>query len=228
MAIDARTITCDLVIKAPVIITRSIMNGRIDADYGQTLEISDSIVRAGTTSAPAIGYANVTVRRTEVTGGQHSILCSDNCVVEDSWLHDQYNPTGGATHNNAYLSNGGKNHTVKHSVLDCTPRNNDTGGGCTADLSLFGDFAAVQNVTIDKNLFAATPSGGYCGSFGHNAAKPHGAAPSGIIVTNNVFVRGESGKCGTSGPVTSFLPADSNVWSNNKWDNGASVISADE
>ena len=55
-----------------------------------------------------------------VTGGQHSFHCADNCTVTDSWLHDQYNPSGQAYHNNAFITNGGQKMVIRHNTLHCT------------------------------------------------------------------------------------------------------------
>ncbi len=222
--IIGKTINTDLFIQASgVVIKNSRINGHIDVDgNGYSLTIEDSEVHASSTSAPAIGYNDITVRRVEVTGGQHSISCSGNCVISDNWLHDQYNQPGGSFHNNAFISNGGNNMTLTHNTLDCTPEDNGVGGGCTADASFFGDFAAITNATINNNLFVATPSGGYCGSFGHNPGKPF-PTPSNVVVTNNIFQRGPGGVCGIWGPATSFLAGSGSSWSNNKYDDGSVV-----
>ncbi len=45
-----------------------------------------------------------------------------------------------------------------------------------------------------------------------------------IRFTNNIFMRGPSGKCGIWGPITSFdSTAPGNVWTNNLWDDGTPV-----
>lgn len=223
--IDSKNINCSggIVVKGNLTIRNSNVTGYIDGDYGFPLVIEDSYVNGGNTSAPAIGYANLTIRRSEVVGGQHNILCSDNCIIEDNWLHNQYNQPGGSFHNNAYISNGGNNQRIYHNSLYCSPLDNGTGGGCTADASIFGDFAVMRNVTFDFNLFHATPSGGICGTFGYNTAKPYGNNPANIVVTNNIFQRGPNNKCGVNAPVTSFLQANGNVWSNNKFEDGVDI-----
>ncbi len=223
--IDSKNINCSggIVVKGNLTIRNSNVTGYFDGDYGFDLVIEDSYVNGGNTSAPAIGYGDITVRRSEVVGGQHNILCSSNCVIEDNWLHGQYNQPGGSFHNNAYISNGGSTHTIYHNSLFCSPTDNGTGGGCTADASIFGDFATMRDVTFDFNLFHATPSGGVCGTFGYNTSKPFGNNPTNITVTNNIFQRGSNNKCGVNAPVTSFLQANGNVWSNNKFADGTDI-----
>ncbi len=222
--IDSKNINCGgIVVKGSLTIRNSNVNSYFDGDYGFNLIIEDSFVNGGNSSAPAIGYGNLTIRRSEVIGGQHNILCADNCVIEDNWLHSQYNQPGGSFHNNAYISNGGSNQNIHHNTLFCSPADNSTGGGCTADASIFGDFATMRDVTFDFNLFHATPSGGACGTFGYNRSKPFGNNPTNIAVTNNIFQRGTNNKCGVNYPVTSFLEANVNVWLNNKFDDGVVV-----
>ena len=66
--------------------------------------------------------------------------CEDGCTIVDSWLHGQHNPDGGAFHTNAFLTNGGSGIVLRHNTLHCDSLLNSTDGGCTADVSLFGDF----------------------------------------------------------------------------------------
>jgi hypothetical protein len=224
LVIDGKLVTSDLVIQAPnVVIRNSRINAHIDVDgANRSLTLEDSEVHAGGWRGPAVGFGDLTIRRTEITGGQHAVLCDDNCAVADSWLHNQGVFPG--SHNNAYISNGGTGHTLRHNTLDCTPRDDGQGGGCTADGSFFGDFATIRDVVVDNNLFVATPSGGYCGSFGWNPGKPFGDNPTNVDVTNNVFQRGPNGKCGVHAAATSFKASDpASTWINNKWDDGAVV-----
>ena len=169
------------------------------------------------------GY-NITATRLDITGGQHSFHCADNCTVTDSWLHDQYNPSGGSYHNNAFISNGGGDMVVRHNTLHCTAILNSTDGGCTADVSLFGDFEPITRVTVDGNLLKANNSSiSYCAYGGYSPAKAYKIATY-VVFTNNVFERGGNRKCGVYGPVTSFqTSATGNQWSNNKWDDGTTV-----
>lgn len=219
--IDGKKITGRLIVKASLTIRNSTLTGTIDGDYGKPLLVEDSNLNGGSTSYPTVGYGDVTIRRSEITGGQHNVLCGTNCVVEDSWLHDQALPSNQGFHNNAYISNGGSNVVLRHNTVHCTPKDNSVGGGCTADVSFFGDFSTISNVTVDNNLFKTTP-GGYCGTFGLNPSKPYGSNPTGVKVTDNVFERG-AGKCGYWGPVTSFLVGNGNEWAGNKFDDGTPV-----
>jgi hypothetical protein len=106
--------------------------------------------------------------------------------------------------------------------LHCSPEDNNTGGGCTTNATFLGDFAVIADVTVNRNLFVATPAG-YCGTFGYNPGKTYGSNPTNVSVTNNIFQRGSNNKCGGFGPATSFLAANGNVWNNNKFTDGGAV-----
>lgn len=201
----------------------------IDADYGdQLITLTDCQLDAGATSAGAIAGSNLRITRCNITGGQHSVHAGSNCIVQDSWLHDQYGgPEGSAYHNNAFISNGGSDLQIIHNRLDCSVPENGTGGGPTADASIFGDWAPMTNVLFDNNLFMPT-TGGYGGTFGYNPAKTYGSNPTYIVVQNNVFQRGTSGICGVYGPVTSFLSSGTgNVWSNNRYEDETPIPPAE-
>jgi Domain of unknown function (DUF4082) len=221
-AVDASNCSAILIRAAGVVIRDSLLP-RIDATDGgkYSVIVSDSTVQAGSWSDGAVWGYNITATRLNITGGQHSFHCNDNCTVTDSWLHDQYNPSGQAYHNNAFITNGGTNMVVRHNTLHCTAILNSTNGGCTADVSLFGDFDPVSHVTIDSNLLKSnTSSISYCAYGGYQPNKTYSVSTY-IVFENNVFERGTNGKCGVFGAVTSFQSsATGNVWTNNKWDDG--------
>src|SRR6478735_665290 len=165
-------------------------------DGGSSVSIADSTVEAGGFSEGAVWGYNITLTRSEVTGGQHSVHANDHVTVTDSWLHGQYNPAGQGYHTNAFISNGGSHLVVRHNTLHCDSILNSTDGGCTADLSLFGDFGPVRDVTVEENLFRANASSiSYCTFGGWSPAKPYPTA-TGIRYVRNVFERGTNGKCG--------------------------------
>jgi hypothetical protein len=190
-----------------------------------SVEVVDSEVVAGAWIGGAVWGDDLTVRRVEVTGGQHSVHCGSRCLVEDSWLHDQFNPDGEAAHNNAFISNGGSDIVLRRNTLHCTAELNATGGGCTANLSLFGDFGPISDVLVEGNLLRANgSSASYCAYGGHAPGKPHPVA-TGVVFTGNVFERGPSGTCGVHGAVTSFqADAAGNLWRDNIWGDGTALV----
>jgi len=223
--IDAKTISCDVIIKTSgVKITRSQINGRIGSTSGGSVAITDSNIDGGNQEMfPAVGQENIALLRVNVVGGQHSVQCYANCSVTDSYLHGQTQPADGG-HVNAFISNGGSNFTLTHSTLACTVTPTGTGGGCTADASIFGDFGPIKNATFDNNLFKANSSGaGYCTQAGYNPGKNYPNSTF-VVYRNNVFERGGNNKCGIWGPVTAFnSSAEGNVWTGNAWTDGGAI-----
>lgn len=224
-AVDA-TACGALLIRAPgVQITNSLLP-RVDLTEGgsESVTITDSTIRGGEWSDGAVWGYNFSLLRTEVTGGQHNVHCADNCTVVDSWLHDQYNPDGESYHNNAFLTNGGSDMVLRHNTLHCTATLNSTDGGCTSNVSLFGDFDPVSNVLVENNFLRANNSSiSYCAYGGYQPTKQFPIA-TGIRYVDNVFEPGPNGKCGVYGPVTSFQTgASGNEWSGNVWTTGGQV-----
>jgi hypothetical protein len=209
-----------------VTIVNSRINGRLSSSTsGASVNVTDSEIDGGDQETfPSVSYQNLTLTRVEVTGGQHSVQCWDNCTLKDSWLHDQYIGAGSKGHVNAFISNGGSGFTLIHNTLHCTVQPTGTGGGCTADASLFGDFDPISNAKIDGNLFKSNSTGaGYCIQAGYNPGKAYPDS-TGVVVTNNTFERGSNGKCGIYGPATAFRAgAPGNVWSGNKFDDGVAI-----
>ena len=123
----------------------------------------------------------------------------------------------------------GDGSTIRHNSIWCNAVEYKE-GGCSADLTGYGDFAPIRNNTIDKNLFVASTGGAcaYGGSSGDDGSKPFGNQASNIVFTNNIFQRGQGGKCGFYFPITDFLHGDGttppgNRWENNKWDDGTTL-----
>lgn len=198
---------------------------RVEVTYAnQSLTITDSEVRAGDWYDGALWGHDINATRVEVTGGQHSVHCMDRCTITDSWLHGQSNPDGGSSHNNAFLSNGGTGMVLRGNTLHCDAILNNTDGGCTADVALFGDFDYITDVLVEGNLLKANNSSiSYCAYGGWSPSKPYTEATY-VRFIDNVFERGANGKCGVYGPATGFEPSGTgNVWSGNVWDDGGTV-----
>lgn len=225
--IDAKTVNCDLVIKASnVVVKNSKVTGSVytpDGALNYSFRIEDSEVAHPVITdwgRTMIGEANFTVLRTEVTGGNRGIYCRKNCTVQDSWIHGT--KVTGTLHASAIRVSQGA--TLIHNTIHCDAP--DSGeAGCSANLTGYPDFESVKSNTIQANLFKSTP-GGYCAYAGATGSKPYSTAvdnATNIVFKDNVFERGtSSGKCGWWGPVTDFAAGRTgNVWTNNKWDNGS-------
>jgi hypothetical protein len=230
--IESRTIDCDLRIAgSDVVIRWSVINGTVTVLDGGSLTIEDSELvgqEPRFDGYTMIGPDDLAVSRlavrlvvsgVEVRGGNRGILCARDCVVRDSWIHGQYVLSD--QHVSAIRISQGA--TLIHNAIACDVLDNTEGGGCSADLTGYGDVEPVMDNLISHNLFVATP-GGYCaygGSSGDNGVKPYGHLAANIDFVGNIFQRGSSGECGRFGPVADFDPnRPGNSWIDNRWSTG--------
>lgn len=135
-------------------------------------------------------------------------------LVQDTWIHDLYQTA--LSHNQDFLTNGSTGGiTLRHNTLS-NPIDE------VSAISLFGDFAPVQNVTVDNNLL----NGGDFGVYGgHDPSKPYGTQDANVKFTNNHFGRTFYATCSLFGPVTAFSSASAgNVWSGNVWDDTGVIV----
>ena len=223
--IDAKTVTCwPLTIEARgVVITRSLITGGVATDERGTgsFTITDSEVNVGDAAGTGIGDARFTATRVEVTGGNRSVNCFLNCTIVDSYVHGQFRDETGQFHESGIRM--GSNSVIRGNTIACDAPDVAPDAGCSAALTGYGDFAVVQNNVIDGNLFIGG-SGGYCSYGGSTEGKTFSGGTRDIRFTDNVWQRGDSGKCGYYGPITSFdSGAPGNVWSNNRWEDGAPI-----
>ena len=223
--INSKVITGDLIIQAAnVQVTNSQIDGTIGTDEnstGYSFTITDSIVNAGSRVATGIGAVNFKVLRTEVQGGNRSINCWKSCDVRDSYVHGQFKDTTGSAHESGIRM--GATNAIVHNTILCDAPDVAPDAGCSADLTGYGDFAAVTDVLVQNNLLKAT-TGGACAYGGSSSGKPYSSQARDIRFINNVFERGNGGKCGYYFAVTDFDPArPGNVWSGNTWDNGLTL-----
>ena len=231
--IDAKIITCDLSIQAAnVKITNSkFMNGSVATDENSTnysFTISDSEIQVGSRQVTGLGAVHFTATRILITGGNRSAHCYNACSITDSYVHGQFTDSSGSIHESGIRM--GQSATIRHNTISCDAPDVAPDGGCSAPLTGYGDFAIVQNNTIDRNLFIAT-TGGFCAYGGSSAGKPYSSQANHIIYTNNIFQRGTRPSdhatyvCGSYGSITDFdISATGNVWTNNKFDNGTLIV----
>lgn len=151
---------------------------------------------------------------------------------------------GGSYHYNALGGNGTDGFRIEHNYASCGDWSAvdapTTDAGCSAVIGFYGDFGPIQNITIERNYLASSfdssvASGddrqaGYCLNPGYYPGKPH-PAPEKITVTDNVFARGTSKKCGVFGPSNSLNAVGQpkgNVWENNRFEDGAVIDRVEE
>ena len=223
--IDGKSITGDLEIAAQnVTVKNSQINGTVTVvdDGSGSLTLSDSIVDVGAQQAKAVVGVNLSVVRSELRGGISGGVCSQ-CLIQDSWIHGQVIPSNVDWHASGYRADQGT--TLRHNTISCDAADTATGGGCSADLTMYGDWAPVQNIVVDNNLFVASSKGlSFCSYGGSSGGKPYSNNANNIVFTNNVFQRGTNGKCGRYGAVSDFIPSlPGNKWVGNVWDDGSPV-----
>jgi hypothetical protein len=177
-----------------------------------------------------VNGSNFTILRTEIINTNRAAYCQSTCTIQDNYFHgtNLWPSSTNLAHASSVRNEQGL--TLRHNALGCDytgPFPNDE-LGCSADMSGYPDFKPIKNATIDSNLFLANNIGaGFCVYGGGTAGKPFSNDPTNatnIKFTNNIFQRGPNGQCGSYGPVTDFISGRSgNVWTNNKYDNGATV-----
>lgn len=237
LVLDSLLITCSPLrpAAAGVLIRNSRIVGNV---YGQTgagapgFSIVDSEVvapQAGAVEVTGIGEANFIALRVEVTGGNRGIYCRFACTVTDSWVHGTSIAQSPRIHASGIRQSQGAR--LIHNRIHCSAQDTPTGGGCSADLTGYGDFEPVHSNRVERNLFVATPGGAcaYGGSSGDDGTKPFGNQAHDIVFVDNVFERGTPGdggrrNCGYYFPITDFDSSrPGNLWVNNRWDDGGVV-----
>lgn len=234
--IDSKTVdNCPsgLVINASgVSISKSRVNTSIttSGNLAYSLIIQDSEVNAGAVDAAAVGSTNLSLYRNEITGGKYSVACSTNCALHDNWLHGQRRPTetSGAGWALAALFSSGPPSgralalTAVRNTLACD-LSTTSAGGCTTVVEMYGASGAITQATIQANLIRSGTGLSTCLRGGDKVGEAFPTA-AGVTVRDNVFERGSSGTCASSGPATGFDSAGAgNVWAGNTYDNGTTV-----
>jgi hypothetical protein len=226
--IDGRTINCDLEIRTSgVVIRNSKLNGSVSSGTepgtGWSFSIEDSemdVTPGYDAQKTGVEAVNFRVLRTEIYGGNRSINCQHNCLVEDSYVHGQDTDVTGVWHESGIRMGAGA--VLRGNTILCDAPDVPPDAGCSASLTGYGDFATIENNLIEGNYFPAS-TGGFCAYGGSTSSKPHPDANR-IVFRDNVFERGPTGKCGWWGAITDFdVRAPGNQWVNNVWDDGTPV-----
>ncbi len=249
VVIDSKRVPFDLLVTAGngthspntpcVTIKNSLVEGTIHTDNTNQgpVVISDTEVAVETSWWASIGFYNTFTWRVNSHGGQGTIKCADYCASYDSWVHGMildreyhYNAFGG---NGMEAANG--YFIIDHAYASCGDFAGKTASavpgpaGCSADIGFYGDFAPIRNITINRTFFASTVASqitdtqpGYCLNPGYYPGKPY-PNPSNVVITNNVFAKGPTGKCGVFGAINTWLSGSGNVATNNKYDDGTNV-----
>ncbi|WP_438354499.1 DUF4082 domain-containing protein [Microbacterium sp. CJ88] len=249
VVIDSKLVNTTLIIEAGngstspstpcVTIKNSLVKGVIFAEktsYGPVVVTDTEVSPTDLPWWENIGRSNVFVTRVNSNGGEGVVKCDSNCAVVDSWIHGMR--LGGQYHYNAIGGNGTDGFKIEHNYASCGDwsviENPGGDAGCSAVIGFYGDYAPASNITINRNFLASTfdtsPSGiwrqaGYCLNPGYYPGKPYGTTNN-MIVTDNVFARGGSGKCGVYGPTNSLNKkgaSNGNVWQGNRYSDGTPI-----
>jgi hypothetical protein len=225
--VDKKTVNCSLSILGDnTLIKNSVVNGSILINSEQgSATLQDTTVNSTDHQEGALDGNFFTLIRVNISGGQHSFSCSFNCIVRDSYLHDQYPGLNMGWHQNGFLSwAGGHDYELTHNSIGCVD-----GAGCTADITFLNE-GDQSDATVDRNLLLAAPSSSFCSyPAGGTESKP-GLARD-MKWTNNVFQRGANAKCGYYGPIYYWNSQGTNpnadgygnVWIGNIWDDGSAL-----
>ena len=227
-----------------VTIRNSLVKGVIFAEqskFGPVLVEDTEVVPSDLPWWENIGRNNMFVYRVNSHGGEGVIKCESNCEARDNWVHGM--ELGGQYHYNAFGGNGTDGFVIDHNYASCGDwaEVSSPGGdaGCSAVIGFYGDFAPIQNIRISRNFLVSTfdisSSGlfrqsGYCLNPGYYVGKPY-PAPSNVTVSDNLFGRGKSGKCGVYGPTNSLNArgaTNGNVWQDNRYEDGAAISRPEE
>jgi hypothetical protein len=237
--IDAKIVNCDVQIKAKdVKITRSRVNGFVSDGEGENPNFSFTIDQSEINATPGkprivtgVGADNFALLRSNVTGGNRGVYCRRNCRVQDSWVHKTTIDGLKDVHASAIRMEQGSK--IIHNTIACDTKVTPEDGGCSADLTGYGDFAPIADVHVEGNLFVANLDAAFCaygGSSGHGS-KPYADQAHDVVFLNNVFQRGpkrsdgRAGGCAAYGPITDFDPKrPGNKWQGNVWDDGNELV----
>ena len=254
VVIDSKIVSSDIIIEAGngthsketpcVTIRNSLVKGVIFAEqsnHGPVLVEDTEVHPQGLSWWENIGRNNMYVYRVNSHGSEGVIKCDNYCEAKDNWVHGM--ELGGEYHYNAFGGNGTGDFVIEHNYATCgdweTISNPGSDAGCSAVIGFYGDFGPIERVTIHRNYlesaFDIGPSGdyrqaGYCINPGYYPGKPY-PAPSNMIITENIFGRGQTGKCGIFGPSNSLNAIGAprgNVWSGNRYTDGTAIDRVEE
>ncbi|WP_312676437.1 DUF4082 domain-containing protein [Microbacterium sp.] len=254
VVIDSKVVNGTIIIEAGngttskatpcVTIRNSLVKGVIFSEkstYGPVLIEDTEVAPTDLPWWENIGRSNFFAYRVNSHGGEGVIKCDTNCEAKDNWVHGM--ELGGSYHYNAFGGNGTNNFRIEHNYASCGDwskvSNPTSDAGCSAVIGFYGDYAPIQNITITRNFLASSfdtsssgqhTQAGYCLNPGYYPGKPYPDTKN-LTVTENIFARGGSGKCGVYGPTNSLNKrgaSNGNVWENNRYSDGTVITRVEE
>ncbi|MBJ6763777.1 hypothetical protein JGU66_23645 [Myxococcaceae bacterium JPH2] len=202
--------------------TRIIANERcgIYTGFGEYTGLLIEDVEVDGSQAPSdgqvlVGSSGYTCRRCNLHHGRTGFGLSSNVVVEDSYVHDAQSLSP-ETHKSAASGHGGGNVVLRHNRMECVAN------ACSSAVSLYGNFAPIDNVLIEGNQLATT--GSYCTYGGSLSNKPFPQG-SNVRYLDNHFMTTYHPDCGIYGTVAGFEEdVRGNLWQGNVWDDSAEPV----
>ena len=199
-----------------------------------SMSLTDSEVSAGLIAQAAVSAGNLTVLRSNIHGGATSVQCEYGnvdaghiCDIRDSWLHGQEMPDDQPWHLGGFLSEGGVPAGVIkliHNRVVCDHPVNLVNDGCSGDINLIPNVAAISGVLIQNNILGANVGASFCTYGGERSDKTWGHADH-VTYKDNVFERGTNRLCGGYGPVNAFdVNGPGNQWINNTWEDDGTAV----
>jgi hypothetical protein len=175
----------------------------------EDVEIDGAKVHA---EGAGLGGSGFTCRRCDIHGMARGVQPGDYAVIEDSYIHDLYGTS--ISENADFQSNGGSHYVIRGNQFDMNRV--PTGGGV---LSLYGEYAPINDVLVENNLFNG---GGSYSVWGADQRDSNDKNPAysarNTRFFNNAFGRRYYSKCAQYGPVAAFnTRATGNKWSGNYW-----------
>ena len=212
------------------------------------IDTTNESIQGGIPFVENLGRYNIFAYRVNSHGGDPTIKCAAYCESKDSMA---WGPTlgGNDRHYNAFGGNGMEagSWNIEHNYAACgdwsgpsigSPPTGDS--GCSADIGFYGDFAPVRNITIHRNLLRGQANNSfrlgidnqsaYCLNPGYYVGKPY-PNPTNMTITENIFQRGSTNKCGVFGPTNSLNAVgqgSTNVWSGNRYADGTVINRVEE
>lgn len=165
---------------------------------------------SGATLSVGVVLSHFTMRHSHVRGHRSGMHVGTGGTVEYSYVHSQVLTPG--SHNVAMATHGATGVVI---------RGNNLIGSTSAALSLYPDFAPLQDILIEENLFSG---GSYC-TYGGSGPKPYAGQTERIRYLNNAFAQHPHARCGHYGPVTVFSTSrPGNQWSGNVWEGSGAAV----
>jgi hypothetical protein len=169
----------------------------------------------------AITYGGVSMIRLDIHHWPRALYsCDGDVSVENCYLHDlTRGPNPARDHiEDIYVAGGANQSFIGNKMISNEIAAGGT-GGVSASLAIYNEdyepLPSLSGIKVVDNYFES--EGGFallCGAY----SGKHGAYPTNMEVSGNVFGRGLQRSCGIYGPVWAFNKGGSgNTWTGNVW-----------